>query len=194
MTLAESPSLPSRSLNLKGRSPSVTEIRASKEAPLPEEHSGLWGVPFREPVEMPPHGRLEHVALRAIEVRDSARVHKEAVAPPRTQEGKDDRLGEGRCLQVRNGRLGVHTGKCKTNNTQSTRKTPSLAAYVFVNGVEQRRGPRHEADADASGDDLAEAVEAQHAPDAAVPGLGLEREVRRDARPRAEVHEVVRIV
>ena len=69
-----------------------------------------------------------------------------------------------------------------------------MCAYVFVYRVEQRRGPRHEADADAGGDDLAEAVEAQNAPDAAVPSLGLERKVRRDARPRAEVHKVVWII
>jgi hypothetical protein len=65
---------------------------------------------------------------------------------------------------------------------------------VFVNCVDKRRGPRHEADADTGGDDLAEAVEAEHATDAVVPGLGLERKVRRDAWPRAEVHKVVWIV
>ena len=62
---------------------------------LPEEHSGIGGVPFREPVEVPLHSRLEHVTLRAIEVRDFARVREEAVAPPGAQEGDYDRLGEG---------------------------------------------------------------------------------------------------
>ena len=85
-----------------------------KAAALPEEHSGIGGVPFREPVEVPLHSRLEHVTLRAIEVRDSACVREEAVAPPCAQEGDDDRLGEGRRLQVRNGRLGGK-GRHKTN-------------------------------------------------------------------------------
>lgn len=65
---------------------------------------------------------------------------------------------------------------------------------MFVNCVDERRGPRHEADADAGGDDLAEAVETQYAPNAVVPSLGLERKVRRDARSRAEVQKVIRVV
>ena len=69
-----------------------------------------------------------------------------------------------------------------------------MLAYVFVNCVDKRRGPRHEANPDAGGDDLAEAVETQNAPDAVVPSLGLERKVRRDARSRAEVQKVVRVV
>ena len=56
-------------------------------------------------MEVPPHRRLKHVAFRAIEIRHFAGVREEAVAPPRTQDGKYDRLGEGRRLQVRNGRL-----------------------------------------------------------------------------------------
>ena len=56
-------------------------------------------------MEVPLHRRLEHVALRAIEICHFAGVRKEAVATPRAQDGEYDRLGEGRRLQVRNGRL-----------------------------------------------------------------------------------------
>ena len=138
---------------------------------LPEKHSGLWGVPLREAVEVPSHGRLEHVALHAIEVRDFARVCEEAVVPPRAQEGEDDRLCEGRGLQVRRSSLrmpSTPTHKKKKKNAQFTRVVYMVCTYVFVYSVEERRGPRHEADADAGGDDLAETVEAQHAPDNAV--------------------------
>jgi len=68
------------------------------------------------------------------------------------------------------------------------------AAYVLIYCVEKRRRTRHETDADASRDDLAETVEAQDAPDGAVAGLGFESKVGRDAWTCAEVHEVVRIV
>jgi hypothetical protein len=105
MTLAESPSSPRRSLNLKA----VRRQRGGQSKCRgffsPEEHPGLWGVPLREAVEVPSHSRLEHITLRAIEVRDSAHVREEAVAPPCAQEGDDDRLCEGRRLQVCSGRL-----------------------------------------------------------------------------------------
>jgi hypothetical protein len=64
---------------------------------------------------------------------------------------------------------------------------------VEVEHVEERRGARREADADAGGEDLREAVEAEHAP-----GRGeeraLEREVGRRARGGAVVEVVVRVV
>ena len=82
---------------------------------------------------MPLHSSLEHVTLRAIEVRDFARVCEEAVAPPCAQEGDDDRLGEGRRLQVRNGRLGGEEGRHKTTDQF---KPGAVLAYVFVNGIE----------------------------------------------------------
>ena len=66
--------------------------------------------------------------------------------------------------------------------------------YVSIDRVEKRCGPGHEADADSGREDLAEAVEAQDAADAAIAGLCFEHEIGRDARAGAKVHEVIRIV
>ena len=61
-----------------------------------------------------------------------------------------------------------------------------------VDDGHDRLGAAREADADAGGEDLGEAVEADDAPD--LGQLELEREVRRRARRVAEVQVVVRVV
>ena len=65
---------------------------------------------------------------------------------------------------------------------------------MSIDRVEKRRGPGHEADADSGREDLAEAVEAQDAADAAITGLCFEHEIGRDARAGAKVHEVIGVV
>ena len=82
MTLSESPFSPRRSLNLVTPICDITSHKEKLLNNVPEKHPSFRGIPFCYVVEVPSHGRLEHVALGAIERGYGLDVVEKALSAP----------------------------------------------------------------------------------------------------------------